>query len=182
MVLFLFAYFNSNILYSVHLFCTRWSFAIDLFKCFFSQTFDYFWKHVTSKLLISLCWHILHQFRFCKVFPVINSLTIILLIETLYKFRPTKCWFTLYLHMCFRLLQIQSFFRFRLTFLCFKFHWYLHCSNINTFSTSQIGDILHFNKLFFLTFKFKCSSHSYLFLHGSGSSFDNHWWHQQRYH
>ena len=82
-------------------------------------------------------------------------------------------------YVCFRLLQIQSFFRFRLTFLCFKFHWYLHCSNINTFSTSQIGDILHFNKLFFLTFKFKCSSHSYLFLHGSGSSFDNHWWHQQ---
>ena len=48
------------------------------------------------------------KFRFCELFTVINSVNRILLIETLYKFRIIKCWFTLYLHafsihVCFRL-------------------------------------------------------------------------------
>ena len=61
LVIFLFAYFNSNILYSVHLFCTQCFFAIDLFSNVLFQIFDYFWKDVSTKLLISLCWYILHQ-------------------------------------------------------------------------------------------------------------------------
>ena len=39
---FLFLYFNLNILYSVHLFCIRWSFVIDLFWNVLFQKFDYF--------------------------------------------------------------------------------------------------------------------------------------------
>ena len=39
------------------------------------------------------------EFRFCKTFPVTNSVTTILFIETLSTFRSIKCWFTLYLHM-----------------------------------------------------------------------------------
>ena len=38
---FVFPYFNSNILYSVHLFGIWWSFAIDLFANVLLQTFDY---------------------------------------------------------------------------------------------------------------------------------------------
>ena len=38
---FVFPYFNSNILYSVHLFDIQWSFAIDLFSNVLLQTFDY---------------------------------------------------------------------------------------------------------------------------------------------
>ena len=56
-----FPYFNSNILYSVHLFGSRWFFAIDSFWNVLFQTFGYFWKDVPAKLLISLCWHILCQ-------------------------------------------------------------------------------------------------------------------------
>ena len=39
---FVFPYFNLNILYSVHLFGIRCSFAIDLFSNALFQTFDYF--------------------------------------------------------------------------------------------------------------------------------------------
>ena len=39
------------------------------------------------------------KFRFCKPFTITNFLTKILLIEALYKFTTTQCWFTLYLHM-----------------------------------------------------------------------------------
>ena len=42
LVIFLFAYFNKNILYSVHLFRSRLSFAIDLFSNDLFQTFKYF--------------------------------------------------------------------------------------------------------------------------------------------
>ena len=58
---FIFSHFNLNILYSVHLFGIRWFFAINLFSSFLFQIFDYFWKHVPNKLLISLCWQTLHQ-------------------------------------------------------------------------------------------------------------------------
>ena len=51
----LFPYLNPNILYSVHL--------IDLFSSVLVQTLDSFWKHVTTKSLISLCWH--HILRSC---------------------------------------------------------------------------------------------------------------------
>ena len=53
------AYFNSNILDSVRLFCTQWSFSIDLFSKVLLQTFDYFRKQVATKLSISLWWHFL---------------------------------------------------------------------------------------------------------------------------
>ena len=39
------------------------------------------------------------KFRFCRLFTVINSMTTISSIKTLYKFRSIKCWFTLNLHM-----------------------------------------------------------------------------------
>ena len=42
LVIFLFAYFNLNTLYPNHLVCTQWSFVF--------QTFDYFWRHVLTKL------------------------------------------------------------------------------------------------------------------------------------
>ena len=45
-----------HILHSVHLFCTRLSFTIDLFSNALFQTFGYIWKHVPTKLLISLYW------------------------------------------------------------------------------------------------------------------------------
>ena len=48
---FLFSYFNSNILYPVHLFGIRWSFTINLFSNDLFQTFDYFRKHVPTKSL-----------------------------------------------------------------------------------------------------------------------------------
>ena len=46
---------SGHILYSVHLFGIRWSFAIDLFSNVLLQTFDYFSKHVPTKFLNSLC-------------------------------------------------------------------------------------------------------------------------------
>ena len=51
----LFPYFSSNILYSVHLLCIQWPFVINLFSNNFFHAFDYFWKQVPTKLLISLC-------------------------------------------------------------------------------------------------------------------------------
>ena len=58
---FLFPCFNSIILYSVYLFCIQWSFAVDLFWNNLFQIFYYDWKHMSTELLILLCWHILHQ-------------------------------------------------------------------------------------------------------------------------
>ena len=44
------------------LFVLYWTvFVTDLFWNVLFQTFDYFWKQVPTKLLISMCWHILHQ-------------------------------------------------------------------------------------------------------------------------
>ena len=40
--LYLYAYFNSNILYPAHLFCVRWSFASSLFSNVLFQTIIYF--------------------------------------------------------------------------------------------------------------------------------------------
>ena len=74
----LFPYFNSNILYSVHLLCIQWPFVMNLFSNNFFHAFDYFWKQVTTKLLISLCWHILHlcsKFWFCETVTVTNSVS-----------------------------------------------------------------------------------------------------------
>ena len=83
-------------------FCARLSFAIDLLSNVLFQAFDYFWKHVFSKLLIS-SFHCVDIFcvklRFCETFLVVNFVKRILLIEALYKFRAIKRWFTLYLHM-----------------------------------------------------------------------------------
>ena len=98
---FVFSYFNSNILYSVHLFGIRWSFAVDLFSNVLFQTFDYFWKYIPTKLLISLRWHILYEIYilFCETYTVIVSAIRILLIKTLSNFRTIKCWFTQHLDM-----------------------------------------------------------------------------------
>ena len=56
-----FSYFISNYLYYVHLFGIRWSFSIDLFPNVLFRTVDYFWKHVPTRLFISLCWNVLHK-------------------------------------------------------------------------------------------------------------------------
>ena len=46
------------------------------------------------------CVHVSYnKFRFYAIFTVINSVTRILLIETLYEFRNIKCWFILYLQV-----------------------------------------------------------------------------------
>ena len=128
----LFAYFNANILYSVHLLCARWSFAIGLFLNVLFQIFDYVRKHVPTMLLISmlLCWHI----TFYRTFKGINPVTRILLIETLYKFITIKCCFTLTHDVCFRLVLIQIFCISRLALLRFTFHWYFHCSIKNMYA------------------------------------------------
>ena len=57
---FIFSHFNLNILHSVHLSGIWWFFAINLFSNVMFQTFDYSWKHIPNKLLISLCWQTLH--------------------------------------------------------------------------------------------------------------------------
>ena len=54
---------------------------------FLFQTFDYFSNHVPAKLLIFLY----IKFRFCETFIVINSVTTMLLIKALHKFRTIKC-------------------------------------------------------------------------------------------
>ena len=43
------------------------------------------------------------KFRFYETFTVIHSVTRMLLIETQYKFVTSKCWFTLCLHMSYKL-------------------------------------------------------------------------------
>ena len=96
---FLFPYFNSDILHSVHLFCIQWSFVIDLFSNVLFQAFDYFWKQVPIKLLISMCWYFYIRFRSCETLTVINFMTRLSLTEAPYKFRTMKCLFTLYLQV-----------------------------------------------------------------------------------
>ena len=82
---FLFPYFNSYNLYSVDLFCIRWSFVIDLFANTAFQTFDYF----ENAYLLSCrfyCVDIFYiKFRFFETLTVTNSVTRISLVETLYK-------------------------------------------------------------------------------------------------
>ena len=68
------------------------------------------------------------NFRSCETFTITNS-EAILLIETPSNFRTMKCWFILYLQMCFWLVQIQMFAISRLAFLRFTFYWYLQGSN-----------------------------------------------------
>ena len=97
---FLFPYFNSNILYSVNLFCIRWSFVINLFCLFY---FIYSALNIRSLLKPRTYWvvdftvftHFYIKLKFSEIITVVNFVTIILLIETPYKFRTIKCWFTL---------------------------------------------------------------------------------------
>ena len=95
---FVFPYFNSNILYSVHLFGIWWSFAIDFFfRMFYSKhsiTFENmyllsFWFRCVDIYYI--------KFRFCETYTVTSSPTRNVLTETLSNFRTIKCWFTRYL-------------------------------------------------------------------------------------
>ena len=83
--IFLFAHFNTCILYSVYLFGTRWFFTIDLFcECFIPnirlllKTRTYYVADLTVLTFFKL--------RFRETFTLINFVTRILLIETLYKF------------------------------------------------------------------------------------------------
>ena len=90
------------------------------------------------------------KFRFCETPAVINSVTRILLVETPYKFRTIRCWFTLYLCMC-----ILSQYKFK----CLVHPASLSCvshsidictvaiknRNMHAASTSQIANILNFN-------------------------------------
>ena len=85
------------------------------------------------------------KFRLCETFTVINSVTRILFIETLYRFRTIKCWFTLYLPIYtykFNVLYIPPGIS-HSTDVCtatIKNIW-----NMQAVSTYQIADILHFN-------------------------------------
>ena len=155
-VLFLFAYFNTNILKSTlfvflildgllqpicfRMFCSKRS------KWFLLKTRTYllsFWFHCVDIFYI--------EFRFCETFTVINSVIKILLIKTLYKFRAIKCWFTLYLHV-----YVLGYYKFK----CFVYPASLSCvshaidictvaikniRNMQAVSTNQITYILHFN-------------------------------------
>ena len=87
------------VVYFVHLFCTWWSIAVELFSNDLLQTLDYF----ENRYLRSCWFHCFNIFciklRFCETFTVINFVTRTLFIEALPKFRTIKCWFTLYLPM-----------------------------------------------------------------------------------
>ena len=130
--------------------CTRWSFCDRFaFECFVPNVpNDFSWKHLPTKLLISLCWHILWFF---ETFTVINSVTRNLLIKTVYKFKTIKCWFTLYFHM-----HVLGYYKFK----CFVYPTSLsrvshsidictvaieNIRNMQAVSTNQIADILHFS-------------------------------------
>ena len=60
---------------------------------------------------------------------VTNSVTRILLLEILYKFRTIKLIYPAPTYVRFRLMWIQMFCISRLAFWHFIFHWYLQCSN-----------------------------------------------------
>ena len=91
------------------------------------------------------------KFRSCETFTVTNSGAILLLTETLSKFRAIKCRFILYLQM-----YVLGYCKFK----CFVYPAWLFCvshsidicmvaieniRNMHTVSTNQIADILHFN-------------------------------------
>ena len=87
------------------------------------------------------------KFRFRETFTVINSVTRILLIETLYKFRTIMCWFTLckYKFVKFKCFVCPA------SISCVS-HSIHTCTvaiksirNMHAVSTNQIADILHFN-------------------------------------
>ena len=120
-----FPFFNSNILYFIHLFDFQWSFAIVFFFCFFFyfihffdfrsfaiffffffffnvlfRVIDYFGK---TFLLLSCWFHCVDifyiKFIFFETFTETYSVTKLLLIETLSNFRNIKCSSTLNLYM-----------------------------------------------------------------------------------
>ena len=82
-------------------------FPMFLFSRFVFESFIFIWVFDFSKYLIlfeNSCWcHCVDifctEFKFYEPSTVINSVVIILSIETLYNFRTTKCWYTLY-HKC----------------------------------------------------------------------------------
>ena len=123
---FSFPYFNSNISYSAHLFCIRWSFLIDLFSNFFPENSITF-----ENTYLRSCWfHCVDMFYFkFTILLLINSMTRILLLKTLYKFGTIKMIYPAPTYVWFRLVWIQMFCISHLAFLRFTFHWYLHCSN-----------------------------------------------------
>ena len=91
------------------------------------------------------------KFKLSETFTVINSLTRILLIGTLYKFRTIKCWFTLYLHIYTLGKYKFSFFVYPASLSCVS-HSIDICTvaitnikNMYAVPTNQITDILHFN-------------------------------------
>ena len=100
------------------MFCSKHSITLEntyLISC---------WFHCIDELCI--------KFIFYETFRGTNSVTRILLIETLFNFRTIKYCFTLYLHMyhvCFRLVWNEMFSISRLAFLRFPFHWYLQILN-----------------------------------------------------
>ena len=97
----LFPYLNWNILYSIYLFCIRWSLVIGIFSNvgihssdWFFKTFNYFWKHVPAN-----CWfHCIHISRFFRFRETFKPVTRILMIEILYKFRTIEPLSNLTLH------------------------------------------------------------------------------------
>ena len=119
LVIFLFEYFNTNMLYSLHLFCTRsvegflQSIYFGMFLSKHSITFE-------NTYLLSCWFHCVDIFyinyRFCETSTVINSVARIFLIETFsWSNRiPTQ--------LCFSLVLIQMFCIPRLPFLSLTFH------------------------------------------------------------
>ena len=129
---------------SIWIFCTLFiCFALDGFLqliCFrmFCSSHSITFKntHLLSYLLHFVADIFYIKFRFCELSTVINSVTIILLIETLHKFRTFKCRTFLehlpctYARVFVFFVSINSnMFRSRLAFLRFTFHWYFHFSN-----------------------------------------------------
>ena len=99
------------------MFCTRWSFAIDLFSNVLFQTFDYFWK-----LDLLSCWfHCVEmfyiEFRMRETFTVIPRFEFYWLKHRINLDLKTKSWDYIkseynhesYLH-CVKSVQIRSYF------------------------------------------------------------------------
>ena len=107
-------YFNANLvdtkiesanlnLHSISICIFRYEYFVVYFVCLIDllsnvlfQTFQTI--NFENTYLLS-CWFycvdiFYIEFGFCETFTVINSVTRILLIKTLYKFRTIECWFT----------------------------------------------------------------------------------------
>ena len=114
------SHYGYFVVYSVHLFFTRWSFAIDLFSNILFQTFGYFLKTLTYYVVdftvltyLSFRFKYIFKFKFWETFTVMHSVISILLTETLVKFRTIegakKSYFMHYQHASLHAFSTYSF-------------------------------------------------------------------------